>query len=273
MDRNGFVYQLDGDLYFDITTFLSDLPLSLPDAITAFSEKGGDPGRVGKKHPLDPILWLSHRDGEPGWESSHGFGRPGWHIECCVIALRYLLGEHYLESTGTGPAIDLQGGGSDLVFPHHFMSAAQGAALLGRPFAKDYVHSGMVGLDGEKMSKSKGNLVFVSTLLSDGVDPVLIRYALLSDHYQSDRMWSADKLSRATDAVTKIRTALAREEVVAVQSTSQAIVNAVANNLDTPAALKALETWAQETLDGNSLVTGGAGELSRLIDALLGLAL
>jgi len=273
MDRNGFVYQLDGDLYFDITTFLSDLPLSLPEAITAFSEKGGDPERLGKKHPLDPILWLSHRDGEPGWESSHGFGRPGWHIECCVIALRYLLGEHYLESTGTGPAIDLQGGGSDLVFPHHFMSAAQGAALLGRPFAKDYVHSGMVGLDGEKMSKSKGNLVFVSTLLNDGVDPALIRYALLSDHYQSDRMWSADKLSRATEAVTKIRTALAREEVVAVQSTSQAIVNAVANNLDTPAALKALETWAQETLDGNSLVAGGAGELSRLIDALLGLAL
>jgi len=131
----------------------------------------------------------------------------------------------------------------------------------------------MVGLDGEKMSKSKGNLVFVSTLLNDGVDPALIRYALLSDHYQSDRMWSADKLSRATEAVTKIRTALAREEVVAVQSTSQAIVNAVANNLDTPAALKALETWAQETLDGNSLVAGGAGELSRLIDALLGLAL
>jgi len=273
MDRNGFVYRLEGDLYFDITTFLTDLPLSLPDAITAFSEKGGDPGRVGKKHPLDPILWLSHRDGEPGWESSHGFGRPGWHIECCVIALRYLLGERYLESTETGPAIDLQGGGSDLVFPHHFMSAAQGAALLGRPFAKDYVHSGMVGLDGEKMSKSKGNLVFVSTLLHDGVDPALIRYALLSDHYQSNRMWSADKLNRATEVVTMIRTALAREEVAAVQSTSQAIVNAVANNLDTPAALKALETWAKETLDGDSLVAGGAGELSRLIDALLGLAL
>jgi len=273
MAKNGYVYRLDEDLYFDISSFLSELPLSLPDAIKAFSEKGGDPDRIGKKHPLDPILWLSHRNGEPGWESSHGFGRPGWHIECCVIALRYLLGEQYLRSTATSPAIDLQGGGSDLVFPHHFMSAAQGAALLGRPFAKDYVHSGMVGLNGEKMSKSRGNLVFVSTLLSEGVDPALIRYALLSDHYQSDRMWTSEKIAIAHEAVSKIRTALAREEVADVERTGSAIVAAVADNLDTPTALKKLEEWADQTLSGVSLVTGGAGELSRLIDALLGLAL
>ena len=276
MEKNGFVYRLDGDLYFDITSLVDQLPLPLDDAIKAFAEKGGDPTRIGKRHPLDPVLWLAHRDGEPGWESTHGFGRPGWHIECCIISLRYLLGENYLEQDKADRkfSIDLQGGGSDLLFPHHFMSGAQAQALLGRPFAKDYVHSGMVGLDGEKMSKSKGNLIFVSSLLREGVDPVIIRFALLREHYQSDRMWSDENLHAAQASVDMIRRALSREEVLATDDLCFEIISAVSNNLDTPSALEALEKWAIATTNPEVSLEArqkGSGELTRLLDALLGL--
>lgn len=277
MDKNGYVYRLNGDLYFDISSFVDDLPLPLDEALKAFAEKGGDPTRIGKRHPLDPVLWIAHRDGEPGWESSHGFGRPGWHIECCIISLRYLLGDNYLEEAQSDRkySIDLQGGGSDLLFPHHFMSGAQAQALLGRPFAKDYVHSGMVGLDGEKMSKSKGNLIFVSSLLRDGVDPVVIRFALLREHYQSDRMWSAQKLQTATASVDLIRRALSQEEVLNTDGLCDEIIASASDNLNTPRALEALENWARTTTSPQNLPEAkqrGSGELARLLDGLLGLA-
>ena len=276
MKVNGFVYTVDQDLYMDISSFLADLPIPLDEALTIFAERGGDPQRIGKRHPLDPVLWWANKNNEPGWESSHGFGRPGWHIECSVIALRYLLGEDYLSSHHSDFSIELQGGGSDLIFPHHFMSGAQGKAILGQPFARHYVHAGMVGLDGEKMSKSKGNLVFVSRLLNEGVDPVSIRYALLRDHYQSDRMWSAEKLKTAQESVANIRIALSREEVASTDSVISNIVSALANNLDTPAALNALEEWALRTIGNQSqadqLATREAGNLSRILDSLLGLA-
>ena len=126
------------------------------------AERGGDPDRPGKRHPLDPLLWRMARPGEPSWESPMGPGRPGWHIECAVIAGNRL-----------GPTIDVQGGGTDLIFPHHECSAAHAEVLTGvSPFARHYTHAGMISLGGEKMSKSRGNLVFVSTLLADGVDPM-----------------------------------------------------------------------------------------------------
>lgn len=275
MDKNGYVYRLENDIYFDITSFVDRLPLKLDAAIASFAEKGGDPSRLGKRHPLDPILWLAHKDGEPGWASSHGFGRPGWHIECSVISLRYLLGDDYLESKDRDFSIDLQGGGSDLLFPHHFMSGAQAEALLGRPFAKNFVHSGMIGLDGEKMSKSKGNLVFVSSLLQTGIDPVIIRYALLRDHYQSDRMWSDEKLQSATRSVNLIRSALSREEVLNTESLCNEIILSISDNLNTPYALAALEAWATATTESETSSSAdqqGSGELTRLLDSLLGLA-
>jgi len=273
MAMNGFVYSVENDLYFDISSFLKDLPIPESEALRIFAERGGDPDRHGKRHPLDPVLWWANKNDEPGWESSHGYGRPGWHIECSVIALRYLLGEEFLSSNNEAFSLDLQGGGSDLIFPHHFMSGAQGAAMLGQPFARHYVHAGMVGLDGEKMSKSKGNLVFVSKLLAQGVDPVAIRYALLGDHYQSDRMWSAEKLATATHSVAKIRSALSREWVTSTSDLSEALIKAMADNLDSPKALMLLEEWADLNLDeGSDHPQQGAGELSRLLDALLGLA-
>ena len=275
MQANGFVYEVDNDLYFDISTFLPQLPIPLDDALKIFAERGGDPARIGKRHPLDPVLWLAQREGEPGWESAHGVGRPGWHIECAVIALRYLLGEDFLEDTGDKQhaSIDLQGGGSDLIFPHHFMSASQAQAITGHPFARATVHSGMIGLDGEKMSKSKGNLVFVSKLIADGIDPMTIRWALLSGHYQTDRMWYPEQLDSFIAEVALVRTALSCEFVAPTSALIRTISEALSDNLDTPRALGAILDWSRETISGNSAIQPGAGELSRLMDALLGLAL
>ena len=214
MQQNGYVYKVDEDLYFDVSSFLVNLPVTHDEALRIFGERGGDPERVGKRSALDPVLWLANKNGEPGWESSHGFGRPGWHIECCVISLRYLLGENYLNESHGGYLIDIQGGGTDLIFPHHFMSAAQAKALLGKEFARSYIHTGMVGLDGEKMSKSKGNLVFVSKLLQDRVDPMVIRYALLTSHYSKDRMWNAAILEKAQKSVSYTHLTLPTKRIV-----------------------------------------------------------
>ena len=271
MSTNGYVYAIENDLYFRVTPFLDELPYSLEDCLVICAERGGDPERIGKEHPLDPILWIANKNGEPGWSSSHGFGRAGWHIECAVISLRYLLGPNFLAGDSTRSAlIDIQGGGNDLIYPHHFMSAVQVKAMTGQHFARGYVHTGLIGLDGEKMSKSKGNLVFVSKLLQEGVDPVVIRYALLGDHYSQDRMWSSEKLFRATSEVEAIRSALSRQEVAPTTEVVHAIVVALANNLDTPSVVKTIAEWVRATEQG---ATGGStGEIARAFDSALGLA-
>jgi L-cysteine:1D-myo-inositol 2-amino-2-deoxy-alpha-D-glucopyranoside ligase len=216
-------------------------------------------------------LWWANKNGEPGWESSHGYGRPGWHIECCVISLRYLLGADYLSQKSPDPLIDIQGGGTDLIFPHHFMSAAQAQAMTGRSFAKAYVHSGMIGLDGEKMSKSKGNLVFVSKLVNSGVDPMVIRLALLQSHYQEDRMWSDDALTVAEQLVNRIRLNLGKLEVAPATPLIQDLVSALSDNLDTPKALGRIKLWCEESELNPSV--DEAGLVARALDSLLGLAL
>jgi len=264
LNESGYLYILDGDYYFSVTDFLTDLPMSIEQASEIFAERGGDPQRAGKKHPLDPVIWLSNREGEPGWSSSFGFGRPGWHVECTAIAC------HFIENE-SDPIIDLQGGGSDLIFPHHYMCAQIVRAAYGRNFAGNYVHTGMIGLDGEKMSKSKGNLVFVSELINKGIDPMVIRWALLSGHYQSDRQWSSELLNFASLNVEKVRTALSRAEVAASNDLIQSIIFDLANNLDTPSSLDRLLSWADKSeKEGN---VNQSGEVSRAIDALLGLTL
>ena len=271
MQQGGFVYSVDNDLYFRTSNFLSELPISELEAIAIFRERGGDPDRDGKEHPLDSLLWLANKKGEPGWNSSHGFGRPGWHIECAVISLRYLLGESYLSGDSSRSAlIDIQGGGSDLIFPHHFMSAIQVKAMTGQQFARGYVHTGMVGLDGEKMSKSKGNLVFVSKLLAEGIDPVVIRFALLQSHYSEDRMWSNETLESAQREVERIRSALSRNEVAPTAELGAEIISSLSQNLNTPRIMDLLQQWVKATEDGE--IGGSAGELSRLLDSALGLA-
>lgn len=268
LQGNGYTYSVGSDLYFSVESFLKDLPITMEEALSIFSERGGDPQRPGKRHPLDPLLWLANKEGEPGWSSIFGFGRPGWHVECTAIALEYLDREE------KDFVIDLQGGGSDLIFPHHFMSAQLIKAATGREFAKFFVHTGMIGYEGEKMSKSKGNLVFVSKLLEEGIDPLVIRWALLKDHYQTDREWSKDLLMQASAEVELVRSALSKSEVIDPSRCLADISQAIANNLDTKAALELIINWSVESLndDKTSEFVNSAGLMSRGIDALLGLS-
>src|SRR6266487_4580548 len=186
LDSHGALYDLDGDTYFARSSDPAFGSVSgLDPAVMAelSAERGGDPARPGKKDPLDALVWLAARPGEPAWDSPFGAGRPGWHVECAAIATEYL-----------GAVFDVQAGGSDLVFPHHEMSAshARVAGGGGPMFARRYAHAGMVRLGGEKMSKSLGNLVFVSALRSAGTDPMAIRLAILAHHYRQDWDWTDD---------------------------------------------------------------------------------
>ena len=265
LDRNGHIYQIDGDFYFSVDKYLDSLPIPLAEAISVFAERGGDPDKEGKRHPLDAVVWSANKDGEPGWNSKYGFGRPGWHIECTAIACEFL------DNDEKDPVIQLQGGGSDLIFPHHFMSAQIVKAALGRDFAESYIHAGMIGLDGEKMSKSKGNLIFVSNLIREGVDPMVIRWALLSGHYQQDREWSTQLLERAKDEVMLVRSALSRSETADASSLVNNLIKDLSDNLNTPKALSEIVDWS---LESNKIATSNhSGLVSRAIDSLLGLAL
>ena len=265
----GSIYSIEQDLFFKNYSSQDFGSLSHLDKETMkdiFSQRGGNPILAGKIDPLDCLVWMAKREGEPGWPSVHGVGRPGWHIECTAIALKYLAP---VESDET--CIDLQGGGSDLIFPHHEMCAAQAQVLTGKELATTYVHAAMIGLDGEKMSKSKGNLVFVSKLINSGTDPMVIRFALMSQHYRLDRMWTDALLADATSRVAKIRQAIASSNSAPTTPLIDRIIVALANDLDTPTALAELDMWASETLQGAS--GGDSRELNAAIDTLLGLAL
>jgi L-cysteine:1D-myo-inositol 2-amino-2-deoxy-alpha-D-glucopyranoside ligase len=268
LQAKGSLYSVDDDLYFRVRLdpeFLTRSHISLETALSFFSERGGDPNRVGKEDPLDALVWRFQRDGEPGWPSPFGIGRPGWHIECSAIALHFLDPDSRDEF-----AIDIQGGGSDLIFPHHDMSAAQGVIATGQKFARFFVHAGMIGLDGQKMSKSLGNLLFVSRLIDGGVDPMAIRIALMGHHYRSDHMWDASEIGEATALVDRLRLNLSRVEVAPTSSVIDLIISAISEDLDTPRALSALKAWCDGCDAG--YVGGSPGELSRVLDDLLGLA-
>ena len=265
LDQNGYLYEIEKDYYFAVEEFLTDLPIPVDDAVAVFAERGGDPQRVGKKHRLDPLVWSAHIGNEPGWESSFGFGRPGWHVECTAIAC------HYLDDQKSDPIVSLQGGGSDLIFPHHFMSAQIIQAAYGRNFSESFVHAAMISLDGEKMSKSKGNLVFVSKLIESGVDPMILRWALLRGHYQQDRAWNSELLDKSSIEVNLIRSALAQSEVAPTKDVINSLIKDLSNNLDTPAALDRLINWANSSQSNPSV--NQSGLMARAIDSLLGLAL
>lgn len=269
LKSRGSIYSVEGDLYFSVRAdaeFGSRAHLSQEEMLKTFSERGGDPLRVGKEDPLDTLVWLQQRPGEPGWPSPFGVGRPGWHIECCAIALNYLplnLEGDFL--------IDIQGGGTDLLFPHHEMSAAQAAVLKGKPYSRLYVHAGMIGLDGEKMSKSRGNLVLLSRLIQGGADPMAIRLALMAQHYSADRMWTDRALVDASEFLDRLRLLLSRPEVAPTDKVIEELIQSIARDLDTPSALRSLLQWCEDTESGQ--VGGSAGELSRAIDLLLGIAI
>ena len=230
-----------------------------------FAERGGDPDRPGKRDPLDALLWRAAREGEPAWDAPFGAGRPGWHVECSAIATNRL-----------GSSFAIQGGGSDLIFPHHEFSAAHAEAALASPrMAEHYVHTGMISLDGVKMSKSLGNLVFVSKLTEAGHDPSAIRLGVYLGHYRSDRDWSDKVLWAAEHRLVywRMATTLASDEVAA-RALVQQIRSLLADDLNTPAAIKAIDEWADScnatAADPGDAITPAGSIVATAVDALMG---
>jgi L-cysteine:1D-myo-inositol 2-amino-2-deoxy-alpha-D-glucopyranoside ligase len=264
----------DGDVYYDVEaagkqsvaadawTLGSVSGMAETEMLELFAERGGDPGRAGKRQALDPLLWRVAREGEPSWPGGElGAGRPGWHIECTVIAQKYL------------PApFTVQGGGSDLIFPHHEMGAGHAYSLTGIPLAQHYAHAGMVGLDGEKMSKSKGNLVLVSKLRAAGEDPAAIRLAILAHHYRSDWSWTEPGFTQAKERLDAWRRAVARAPEGSAANLIAEMRNELAADLNAPAAVDAVDRWAEAA---NAAAGAGCSEdqalVSDAINALLGI--
>jgi len=258
----GATYELGNDIYYDVnkaSTLGTVAHLDSQEMRRVFAERGGDPERVGKHHPLDALLWRGETPNDPAWDSDFGRGRPGWHIECAAIALDYL-----------GETIDVQGGGSDLKFPHHEMSTAHAETATGtQPFARIFMHTGMVALDGIKMSKSLGNLVFVSRLREQGVDPMAIRLTILNNHYRNDWEWFAEDLETAERRLSLWRTAFGLD--VALPSVSDDVVAALSNDLNTPGAIEIIDTWALKSLETEGTSGSAPSHMRTLVDALLGI--
>ncbi len=263
--EGGSAYRVDDDIYFAVHAdprFGSVANLDEAEMLALFGERGGDPDRAGKKHPLDCLLWQGARPDEPSWETSLGAGRPGWHIECAAISLEHL-----------GVSFDVQGGGRDLAFPHHEMSASEGQVVTETwPYARTYVHAGLVGLDGEKMSKSRGNLVFVSKLREAGVEPVAIRLALLGHHYRTDWEWTDADLVAAQDRLTRWREVLDRPSGPPSGQLLHDVRTALADDLNAPSALHAVDRWVEDARLHGGDDPEAPAEVRALLDALLGLS-
>jgi L-cysteine:1D-myo-inositol 2-amino-2-deoxy-alpha-D-glucopyranoside ligase len=268
--KTGAAYHVGEDIYFDINAsghFGYESNYDRATMLRLFAERGGDPDHAGKRDPLDSLLWRGFRYGEPYWDTELGRGRPGWHIECSVIA-----------SNRLGIGFDVQGGGSDLIFPHHEHSSAHAEAVSGEhPFARAYVHTGMIGLDGEKMSKSRGNLVFVSKLRGAGVDPMAIRLALLDGHYRADREWTGGRLPAAEARLARWRSATNIEAGPPATELLAEVRHHMSNDLDTPSAIAAIDRWAGAGLlaagDDAGEDAGAPAVVRDLVDALLGIDL
>jgi L-cysteine:1D-myo-inositol 2-amino-2-deoxy-alpha-D-glucopyranoside ligase len=237
---SGHAYQSGGSVYFDVSTFGRFGDLSHLDAAAMLplaAENGGNPGDPNKRNPLDFVLWQPSLPDEPSWESRWGPGRPGWHIECSALALREL-----------GKTVDVHGGGRDLVFPHHECETAQSESVTGLPFVRHWLHVGLVGLDGTKMSKSLGNLVFVGDLLQRW-QAVAIRTALLAHHYRTDWEWTAEDMPAAAARLELWRKAAGPSGQPRGDGGDDPALDAVRraldDDLDTPAALAALDDLAE----------------------------
>jgi L-cysteine:1D-myo-inositol 2-amino-2-deoxy-alpha-D-glucopyranoside ligase len=235
--EGGFAYVVDGTVFFDVTTYpgfgtLSGLPEA--DLRDLLAERGGDPDDPRKRHPLDFVVWQRSEPGEPFWPSVWGPGRPGWHLECSAMSLRYLDG-----------TIDLHGGGTDLIYPHHESERAQSESVNQVPFVRRWLHTGMVRHEGEKMSKSLGNLVFPAALIQEH-EPAAVRLALLAHHWRSSWTFDADELKVAAERLEAWRKAASRLRAGGKRSLPDAVEASLANDLDTPAALAAVDAMAKQ---------------------------
>ncbi|QIK83421.1 cysteine--1-D-myo-inosityl 2-amino-2-deoxy-alpha-D-glucopyranoside ligase [Sanguibacter sp. HDW7] len=256
-----------GDVYADLShddAFGTVAHLVRAQQLDLFAERGGDPGRAGKRDPLDPLLWRRERPGEPAWEAgSLGRGRPGWHVECAVISRK-----------GLGDRIHVQGGGSDLLFPHHEMTSSH-VRMLGGQAAVVNVHAALVSYEGEKMSKSLGNLVLVSRLVEQGVSPMAVRVALLAHHHGAEWEWFDADLAAATTRLERWREAVSGNGGPDATDMLVEIRAALRDDLDTPRALAAVDAWAERAVTESALsdvevVEGAPGVVARTLDALLG---
>jgi len=232
--ERGFAYESGGSVYFDVSKFESFGTVShysLDQMIGFARERGGDVDNPNKRHPLDFVLWQPSAVDEPSWDAVWGAGRPGWHIECSALALREL-----------GETIDLHGGGSDLIFPHHECERAQSEAATGQPFVRHWMHVAMVFMDGAKMSKSLGNLEFVDGLRKVW-DPRVIRLAIINNHYRREWEWTSALLPAAGK-----RLEIWEKSSAAGRSRDEALLADVRSrlddDLDTPGAISVIDEAA-----------------------------
>ena len=255
MLHQGSAYVVGDDVYADLSSdplvgSVSHLDDAEMDAL--FAERGGDPDTPGKRHPRDPLLWRGARPGEPSWPGGDlGEGRPGWHIECAVIA-----------RDGLEIPFTVQGGGYDLVYPHHEMSTAHLRECTGVTHPADaFVHTGLVGYQGHKMSKSLGNLVFVSELLGDGVPADVVRLVLLGQHYRTDWEYTTDLLFDAAQRWQRWRDAAHLAGDADESAAVARLREAVADDLDTPTALAVVDEWSRRPGRGRGIVPAVAALL------------
>lgn len=236
----GHAYPIDGHVYFSVKTdpnFGAMARMGYDELLTTANERGNKPDDPRKQDPLDFVLWQTGQPGDPTWESPWGAGRPGWHIECSAMATRYL-----------GPQLDIHGGGRDLLFPHHPCEIAQTEPVTGiSPFARFWMHAGLVWLDGEKMSKSRGNMVFARDALKEH-GPNVLRWYLLSGHYREDFFYERAEVSGASSHLTRISEALAAQGgsgvSLDISKIYDELIAALDDDLDTPLALSLLDTMA-----------------------------
>ncbi|MET1000671.1 MAG: cysteine--tRNA ligase [Acidimicrobiia bacterium] len=251
-------YLTAGTAYFDVSTFPNFGRLSHyreDQMIRLARARGGNPDDRHRRAPLDFVLWQPSLSDEPAWRAPFGVGRPGWHIECSAMAMH----EH-------GPTLDLHGGGTDLIFPHHECEIAQSEALTGEPFVKHWLHSAMVNYEGEKMSKSLGNLVFVSDLLKQA-DPRAIRLALMRHHYRHGFEWYDTDLDEGTALLHRLLAAAERETGPDPRVYAERVRAALDDDLDAPKAIEALDDLASAILSGgdDSAAHTTLCELGRLL--------
>jgi L-cysteine:1D-myo-inositol 2-amino-2-deoxy-alpha-D-glucopyranoside ligase len=228
LDR-GFAYQAGGNVYFDVAKFPDFGTVShySHDQMVDFArERGGNVDDPNKRHPLDFVLWQTSTGDEPSWDTMWGPGRPGWHIECSALALREL-----------GSTIDLHGGGSDLIFPHHECERAQSEAATGQPFVRHWMHVAMVFMDGHKMSKSRGNLVFVDALRRQW-DPRVIRLGIVAHHYRTEWEWNEGIMPAAAERLASWNASTGARLDSGVLEEVRACLD---DDLATPAALVAID--------------------------------
>ena len=239
--EKGHTYTVDGTTFFDVSTFSDFGKISgydEPTMISFANERGANTEDQRLRNPLDFILWQKSEEGEPSWDSPFGPGRPGWHIECSAMAMSEL-----------GPTIDLHGGGDDLIFPHHECETAQSVTANNSPFAHHWMHVGMVAYEGEKMSKSLGNLVFVRDLKAEH-DPRAIRLALLSHHYRAGFEWFDDDIGKGEAMLKRMLEATSCSHGPDSENLLTEVREAIDDDLNLPKACQLIDDFAKRTIEG-----------------------